>query len=108
MLLFSYGNGKGLEMGLIEACNTSGVGDDANECLARAFKQLIENRERRDELLEYLPELKNAVAFYERGERFFNKEGGLSRHDQRVLMALKENMFFQIRESGPSSFDALA
>lgn len=73
--------------------------------LAIAFKQAINKPAERSKVMGIYPELKSAITFYEKNESYFIANAGMGKYEQVVLKALKENMFFQIQEDGPASFD---
>ncbi len=79
-----------------------------NDNLAKAFKTAIKNPAERARLVDNCPELKSALAFYEKNESNFSQNASSNKYAQVVLKALKENIFFQIKEEGPASFDESA
>jgi len=78
-----------------------------NEDAAIAFKKAITNPAERRQVLRCYPELNNAIEFYEKNKTHFIKNNGLNKHDQVILKALIDNMFYQIKEDGPASFNAI-
>lgn len=80
---------------------------DNNEDLTKAFKSAIKNPAERARLLSEYPELKSALAFYEKNESHFNQNSPSTRYAHIVLKTLKENICFQLNEDGPTSFDEI-
>lgn len=81
--------------------------DNNNEDVAIAFKKAVTNPAERKQILRCYPELNNAIEFYEKNKTYFIKNSGLNKHDYIILKALIDNMFFQIKEDGPASFNAI-
>ncbi len=78
---------------------------NSNDNLAMALKNAMNNPVERDMLLGNYPELKCALAFYEKNERYFNQNASSNKHTYILLKALKDNICFQLQEDGPTSFD---
>lgn len=74
-----------------------------NQNLAVAFKLAVKKPTERIRLTTIHPELSGAINFYERNEKLFN-ENGLNKQGLVILKALKENIYYQIKEDGPASF----
>ncbi|MFA7351250.1 MAG: hypothetical protein WC009_10840 [Methylotenera sp.] len=81
---------------------------DSNDDLANAFKQAIQKPEERTRLLNNYPELKSALIFYEKNESNFIQNSSSNKYAHIVLSALVENIYYQIQEDGPASFDEIA
>lgn len=74
-----------------------------NQSLAVAFKLAVKKPTERMRLTTTHPELSRALNFYEKNEKIFHKNG-LDKQGLVILKALKENIYYQIKEDGPSSF----
>lgn len=74
-----------------------------NQSLAVAFKLAVKRPTERMRLTTAHPELTKALNFYERNEKVFYKNG-MNKQGLVILKALKENIYYQIKEDGPSSF----
>jgi hypothetical protein len=81
--------------------------NDNYDDLAKVFMHAIEKPEERTQLLNNYPELKSVLVFYERNESNFieSSTSKPNKYAHIVLSALIENIYFQIKEDGPTSFD---
>ncbi|MDD2934347.1 MAG: hypothetical protein HOP26_08565 [Methylotenera sp.] len=82
--------------------------NDKNDDLAKAFKQAIQKPEERIRLLNNYPELKSALLFYDKNETNFIQNSSSNKYAHIILNALIENIYYQIQEDGPASFDDIA
>ncbi len=95
-------------MEVVNSNNIQNTEGNVNKGLAMEFRNNIESPERRSRLLKSHPELKDAVAYYERDESDFTKNGNLDAVAVRLLHAKKGLMALQIETNGLEFFSSEA